>query len=112
MKKENKTAGEMWNDPNFKARIKSELDKLIKSRNTRPIPNRGLRYRRDWYDRMEAVGALTPEYFLENIKSIWVKRSSISREFREVVEFVCWQAIQKTLIESEKVEDEQEKTNG
>jgi hypothetical protein len=97
MNKELKTVDEIVNDLDFKNYVETELQELIKKRINRPEPKEGYRYKRDWYDRMNSEGILNADFFIKNIKSVWERKSSFSSEFRNIIQYVCETALQKTL---------------
>lgn len=88
--------------PVFKANVDKRLDELTTLRINRPRPPEGQRYKRDWYDRMKAQGAISSDFFLKHVVEIWEKRSLLTREIREVIRSVCYVAAQDTFSYYEK----------
>lgn len=88
---------EITKDPYFIAFLQKNISELRKKRYNRPTPKPGYHYKRDWYDRMSAEGQFDPGFFIKNIESIWLKKSSLSSEVRNIVQFVCEKSLQQTL---------------
>lgn len=81
----------------FLEHVRTNLDILIYERNHRPIPKKGFRYKRDWYDRMSQDGCLSAEYFVKNIIDIWNMKSNLNSQYRYVIAHVCNKAIQEVM---------------
>lgn len=88
---------EIIKDPYFIEFVKDGISELRKNRNERPEPKQGFRYKRDWYDRMTQYSIFNTDYFIQNIESIWLKKSSLSSEIRHVIQYVCDKALDKTI---------------
>lgn len=87
-----KPNAEIATDPVFVAAVEKHLEHMLSVRSKRPPAKPGMRYIRDWYDRM------TPEqkkasYFCSEIQLIWVKKSQLSTEIRSIIHFVCTHAL-------------------
>ena len=93
-----KTFSDILSDTVFIENLGSEISKLRKRRLDRPEPRAGFRYRRDWYDQLVGEGNLNKAYFLENIESIWLKKSSIPSNQRYAIEAICAAAYKNTLL--------------
>lgn len=98
MVKEFATIGELIQDQVFVNEVEIKLKELKKNRQTRPEPKPGYHYKRDWYDRMRDAGQLNAEFFLANIEDIWFKRSKLSSEVRNTIQYVCETALTQTHI--------------
>lgn len=97
-----KSNNEIIKDPVFIGFVDSNLKEISRERRHRPNPEPGYYYKMDWYDRMVESKSLKTEFFLNNIENIWNKRSSLSSEVRQVIQYVCNKALQKTLVEYSK----------
>lgn len=98
------TVGDVLADKVFQRKVADEIYELRKKRNERPDAKPGFRYRRDWYDQMTDAGTFNREYFLENIANIWAKKSSITSNTRRVIEYVCNNALRKTMEHYERID--------
>lgn len=92
-----KTISEIVSDQIFIKNVMSTIDDLRNQRLNRPEPREGFRYRRDWYYQMSDAGNFNANYFVENIENIWLKKSSITSATRKVIDWVCGDALRKTL---------------
>ena len=92
-----KTIDEIINDYYFIDFVYETLDKLRKDRLDRKSPLAGFHYIRDWFDRMSDLHMVKASFFIKNIKSIWNKESQLSSEVRQVIKYVCDNALIKTL---------------
>jgi len=72
----------------FNQLVSKNLKTIINARENRPLPPKGMRYKRDWYDKIQNKH-LTDKYFLDNIKDIWDKKSNIPREERNFIDYIC-----------------------
>ena len=88
---------EIIKDDYFIRFIKMEISELSKQRFHRPNPKQGYKYKRDWYDRMTSQGNFTVDYFINNIGDIWIEKSSLNTESRNIIQLVCNNALNKTL---------------
>lgn len=93
-----KTLDDVINDAVFKHELEKKLSELKYKRKFRPVPGRGLRYKRDWYDHLEESNSLNVEFFLTNIKDIWLKQSQLNSETRSVILLICNQSLNETLL--------------
>lgn len=91
------TIAELLQSEHFKTLVRQEFNSLCKKRNDRPKPGKGLKYKRDWYDRMKDKGMLNVQFFLDNILDIWLKASILNSEQRQVIQYVCDIAANKVL---------------
>ncbi len=96
---------EIINDKDFINSVKANVSELFAKRRRRPAPKDGYRYKRDWYDRMNSAGNLNADFFLKNIKAVWMKKSSLSSEIRNIVLFVG----DKSLLQANEIRDERKK---
>lgn len=97
MEQVERTIDDIVKDDFFISRIKHHLDILKRGRRNRPDPKPGYRYKMDWYDRMTDKGTCTATYFVNNIGAIWVGKSQLSSEPRQIIEFICREALRDTL---------------
>lgn len=88
---------EILNDEYFKSEVDRIIAKIRANRLRRPSPKPGMRYRRDFYDRLNDEGKFNTEFFLKNIGDIWLKKSNLSRDFRETISHICDVAISNTI---------------
>jgi hypothetical protein len=89
---------EIISDDYFKLRVKSIIDQIKNSRRKRPtFRAAGMHYKRDWYDRMVDDRQLSHHYFIDSIEEIWLHKSLLSSNIRNVIESVCVQALKETL---------------
>jgi hypothetical protein len=77
------------NDSVFKSEVDKIIAKIKANRLNRPAPKSGTRYRRDFYDRLNDEGKFNAEFFLSSIGDIWLKKSNLSRDFRETISYIC-----------------------
>lgn len=98
MNKEFKTVEEIVNDLDFQNYVKSEFTKFVEKRKNRVDAPDGMKYRRDWYDRMSDAGILSADYFIKNIGLIWEHKSNLNSEFRNIIKYVCGIAFQNLVI--------------
>ena len=89
---------EIINDPYFIKIVNENVANLVHDRVNRPQPKKGYYYKRDWYDRMAEQSIVNSRFFLANIPGIWVKKSNLSSEIRNVIKYVCDNALNKTLL--------------
>lgn len=102
-----KNVQEVLADPYFIGFVYKGINELRIKRAKRPKPQPGFHYKRDWYDRMNNEGHLEKNYFIDNIESIWEKRSPLSSEVRNVIRYVCDKALYQAIA---KYEQEKQKT--
>ena len=91
------TIQEVISDPNFRAYVRDEWNELRSKRVNRPAPQKGFRYKRDWFDQMRDLGYTNTEFFMDNIEKVWLHKSNLSSKIRGIVEYVCGRALQKTM---------------
>ncbi len=84
-------------DANFISSVEKRITDLETARFLRPMPRPGRVYIRDWYDRMEEQGLLNASFFINNYLQIKAKKSSLSSQFRQVIELICDQCAKETL---------------
>lgn len=90
------TIDKIIKDEVFINNVQDEINGLIIQRNKRPKPKQGFKYVRDWYDRMDEAGELNKQFFLANIEDIWLKKSRIRSETRNVIRIICDKAFLNT----------------
>lgn len=83
-------------DDIFINNVSVEITKLYVSYNRRAKPKPGFKYKRNWFDRISESGNLNKNYFLMNIEDIWLKKSKLNSETREIIRSVCDLALAKT----------------
>ncbi len=91
------TISEIIQNNKFFDFVEINLKEFINERQNRPSPKQGYYYKRDWFDRMESDNKLKTKFFVENIENIWLKKSTLSSEYRLVIKVVCEKALQQTL---------------
>ncbi len=80
---------EIIKDPVYISKLDAIVKDIVFKREKRPSPKSGMKYKRDWYDRIvESNGDINKEYFLNHILSVWTKKSSLSVKDRKVILFV------------------------
>ncbi len=80
---------DITNDPDFIELVGKNLAEIRRIRKNKPEPKPGFRYKRDWFDRMVEADMFNAKFFIANIHDIWDKKSSLSGEFRVIIESVC-----------------------
>lgn len=98
-------------NPVFRDLVDKHRKLLIKSRLMRPLPEAGFRYKKDWYDRMNRENMLSQKFFIENIESIWLKKSNLNLEVRQVVRNVCDKALMEMILVAQKAAAQKVTTN-
>lgn len=93
MEKQDVKISDVLNDTVFRSCVTKALRFVIEKRLTRPSPKKGFKYKRDWYDRMKANNQLNDKFFLENIGDIWIKKSKLNSESRNIIAYVCKMAL-------------------
>jgi hypothetical protein len=93
---------EIINDPYFIEFVYNNVAELRKERINRPGPEPGYHYKRDWFDRMNGYGNVNYRYFIENIESIWLKKSKLSSEIRNIIQYVCDKSFNQMTLEYQK----------
>lgn len=88
--------GEILVDPRFIHYVGTNLQILLEQRLLRPQPQKGYRYKRDWYDRLG--GQLKQSDCIDNIESIWLKSSNLSSEARHIIQLICDKAFAETVL--------------
>lgn len=94
---------EILEDPIFIHYVGTNLSLLKSQRKLRPERQKGYRYKRDWYDRLN--GQLRRSTCIDNIESIWLKNSLLSSEIRHIIQFVCDRAFAETVLHYKKEEE-------
>jgi hypothetical protein len=97
MMKKFSTIKEMVGDVYFRSFLDLEISKIKNQRLKRPAPANGLKYKRDWFDRLTESGNFSTEFFIHNIESVWNKTSLLNSETRQILILVCDSAIRQTL---------------
>jgi hypothetical protein len=108
MEKEFKSFSEIVKDEIFIYTVGANISQLQYQRRHRSLPPMGFVYKRDWFDRMKEAGQINTFFFLNNIESIWNKKSSLSSEIREAIQHLCEIALQETLIAYSNMEEKSE----
>lgn len=88
---------EIIEDTLFHEKVKRFLRNATETRLSRPEPKPGFRYKRDWYDRMLEKKELNATFFIKNIGAIWIKESKLNSESRNIILYVCNQALEAYL---------------
>jgi hypothetical protein len=99
-----KTVSELLKDECFRKFVSKQINEIKENRSNRPIPPQGSYYKRDWYDVMIDNRQLDTDYFISTIENIWAKKSSLSSNVRQVIQYICDRAFQQTLLEYTKKE--------
>lgn len=102
MEKEDYKISDVLISDDYAAFVCEEIDEIHRQRKLRPHPPQGKRYLRDWYDRMSEQSVLHSTFFISNITDIWLKKSNLSAEFRNVVNYVCTNALSKYIAKQKK----------
>lgn len=89
-----KEISEIINDPYFLKFLKQEIDRIKSFTKLRPLPPSGYKYKRSAIDRIESISV---EYFVANIEDIWMKRSKLSSEIRNLISEICNNALIQTM---------------
>ena len=105
MKKEFKTINEIITDPVFWDSLEQEISRIRTQRYTRKDPPPGFHYKRNELDRLHEGKKLTAGFFLDNIESIWNKKSNLSSASRRIIYDVCGRALHSAIVEYEKQEE-------
>lgn len=92
--------------PEFVQLVGEHLINLRKSKDARPVPEQGTRYRRGWIDRMESERIYNPEFFASQFILIIQKKSDVSAEFRNIIKVICTEQLNKLI---KKIKDEEGK---
>ena len=77
----------------FRQLVEKELEKISKSRQLRPEPKPGFRYKRNWLDQMKDQDIFKGYYFVANAESVLGDNSNLGSEFRNAIKLVCLQAL-------------------
>ena len=88
---------EVVNDTFFVARVKHHLDEVLKQRRTRPEAPVGYHYKKDGLDLLIANNEAEVHFFVNNFPDIYEKVSNITSARRDVISFVCNNAVRETL---------------
>lgn len=105
--KEFTTVEEIINDEKFISSVEQVIYKLRCDRINRPSPKKGYRYKRDWYDKMTENNQLNVAFILCEAPKHWAKKSNLSANIRNVIEYILKESIQKTLLKYEEIEKAQ-----
>ena len=84
---------EVVSDEFFVDRVKHHLSDVLKKRRERQEPPVGYYYKKDGLDMLINDGVCNYVYFINNFPDIYAKVSSISSARRDVISFVCNNAI-------------------
>ena len=88
---------EVVSDEFFVDRVKHHLSVVLKKRRERQEPPVGYHYKKDGLDMLINDGLCNYVYFIKNFPDIYAKVSNISSARRDVIIFVCNNAIKETL---------------
>lgn len=88
---------EVVNDTFFVARVKYHLSEVLKQRHARPAAPIGYHYKKDGLDMLVNESNANYVYFINNFPDIYAKVSNISSARRDVISFVCNNAVAETL---------------
>lgn len=88
---------EVVNDTLFVARVKYHLEKVLVERVGRKDPPAGYHYKKDGLDMLMNEDNANHVYFINNFPDIYAKVSNISSARRDVISFVCNNAVAETL---------------
>lgn len=88
---------EVVNDEFFVDRVKHYLGEILKQRHVRKEPPAGYHYKKDGLDMLMNESNANYLYFINNFPDIYAKVSNISSARREVISFVCSNAVRETL---------------
>lgn len=72
------------NDDFIKSASKT-ISKIFKDRINRPQAKPGLKYKRDWFDRLASNGNDNVKFFIDNFESVLNKTSKLSSNERKLV---------------------------
>lgn len=89
------TVNDLIEDEKFSEFAQAEIDRIKYLRFKSRIPD--LAYRRDWYDRLCAIGAANVDFFKKNAMQVLRGESTLSAELRNVVRLVVHEAAAKTI---------------
>ena len=90
------TIDEVVNDTFFVARVKHHLGEVLKQRLKRPEAPAGYKYKKDGLDLLIANNEAEVHFFVNNFPDIYAKVSNITSARRDVISFVCNNAIEDT----------------
>jgi hypothetical protein len=79
----------------FATAVAKELGDTIHKRKSRPAPPAGMKYKRDWYDKIPQ-NHLTADFFMQNIDAILDKTSQLNSLERAVILEICTRAVNKS----------------
>jgi len=92
------TVGDLIKDPIFIEVLSKAIENAKNAKAARPEPPKDCKYRRDWQDRLLAIGGeITPAFFLHHIPDVWNKTSQLSLELRTTVNSFAQNAYMETL---------------
>ncbi|WP_395043153.1 hypothetical protein [Flavobacterium sp.] len=89
-------------DAHFIKFVKEEIQTLKNERNSRKDAPAGMKYKTDWFDRLQRENALNSDYFIKNIEAIWLKQSNLPALIRNIIQSVCYKAFTKMNLEYKK----------
>lgn len=82
------TLDEILKDELYENLVHELVERLRKERKNRKPPKPGFRYRRDAIDRLFEQGNMNTTFIMKHIEDVWHKRSKISSQIREFIQFV------------------------
>lgn len=83
----------LFNDPNFKTFLQSELDRYL----NRPALKQGMRYRRSPMDAIAESGNMSADYFISQYRLISEQKSTLSANQRKEVLHIIFSATQRLI---------------
>jgi len=101
---------EFIQDEYFNLFLHREINEVLNKRRFRELPPVGFRYKRDWYDRFGDEFDI--DFCLKNIKDIWLRKSSLNSETRNIILYVCENARIKTLLKYSELEQQTNAEHG
>jgi len=95
---------DMLKNESFVSMVTKSVNSLYSGFRNRPIPKAGYRHNRSVYYQLDEANQLNPKFFLDNIKSIWLKKSTLSSNKRKLIQYVCDNAVSQ-LFKIEQVDE-------
>lgn len=83
----------------FRSHVETTLNQMLDRRKRRKHPAPGMKYKKDWHDRMEPLGILNTDGIVNEIFLISEKKSTLPVKDRYVIQEIYKVAIQKSLEE-------------
>lgn len=99
-----KSRADVLEDENFQSFVKKEINGAIESFAKRLKPKPGMKYKRNWYDRITDNYNFTFDFFMENIDKVLLKESNLNSEARTILTSIYMNALMKTISHYKKTE--------